>query len=40
MSVTMDVPKGALEELPGRFETAMYVGAFGARLDAVQVVRQ
>jgi hypothetical protein len=40
MSVNMDIPKGALEELLGRFETATYVGAFDARSDGLQVVRQ
>jgi hypothetical protein len=40
MPVNMDVPKGTLEELLGCFETATYVGTFGARSDAVQVVRR
>ncbi len=40
MSVNMDIQEGALEELLGWFEAATYVVAFGARLDAAQVVRR
>jgi hypothetical protein len=40
MSINMYVSKDALEKLLGRFETAAYVGASGARADATQMLRR